>query len=150
MKSFNKTFLPNQKYKNYNWYIINCKNQSLGRLSTYIVNLLSGKGKSYYYPSINTGDYIILTNIQSIIMDQKKIIFSVYNPGYPGRALKAKKVYQCSPKLIVERSIKQMLSKTKVKDLLNKLRFYNDNLHTHQAQNPININIKDLYFFNLK
>ena len=45
MNSFNKTFLPIQNYKNRNWYLIDCKGQTLGRLATIIVALLKGKGK---------------------------------------------------------------------------------------------------------
>ena len=40
MNSLNKTFLPVQDYKNRNWYLIDCKGQTLGRLATNITSLL--------------------------------------------------------------------------------------------------------------
>ena len=43
MNSLNKTFLPINNYKQKNWYIIDCKDQSLGRLATIIASLLKGK-----------------------------------------------------------------------------------------------------------
>ena len=45
MNSLNKTFLPIKSYKNRNWYLIDCKGQTLGRLSTLISGLLRGKNK---------------------------------------------------------------------------------------------------------
>ena len=45
MNSLNKTFLPSSNYETRNWFIIDCKGQKLGRLSTIIVALLKGKIK---------------------------------------------------------------------------------------------------------
>ena len=70
MNSLNKTFLPTKNYKNRNWFIIDCKGQKLGRLATIIVALLKGKVKSQYHPSVDTGDYVILINADSIIINQ--------------------------------------------------------------------------------
>jgi large subunit ribosomal protein L13 len=52
MNSLNKTFLPTKNYKNRNWFIIDCKDQKLGRLATIIAALLKGKVKPHY-SSIN-------------------------------------------------------------------------------------------------
>jgi len=109
MNLLNKTFLPSKKYENRNWFIIDCKGQKLGRLATKVVELLKGKTKSYYYPSIDVGDYIILINADSIILKENNHQFSVYNPGRPGRSLK--KIYAPLPKLTIERAIKGMFSK---------------------------------------
>ena len=57
MNSLNKTFLPTKNSKNRNWYLIDCKGQSLGRLATNIAELLKGKLKSQYHPSIDTGAF---------------------------------------------------------------------------------------------
>jgi large subunit ribosomal protein L13 len=58
------TFLPiktsNNIYKK--WYLIDAKEQNLGRLSTKISSLLTGKHKSDYTPSLNKGDYVIVIN----------------------------------------------------------------------------------------
>ena len=67
MNSLNKTFLPTKNYKNRNWYLIDCKGQSLGRLATIITSLLKGKIKPQYHPSVDNGDYIILIKLKLII-----------------------------------------------------------------------------------
>jgi len=145
MNSLNKTFLPIQSYKNRNWYLIDCKGQTLGRLATTITSLLKGKVKSQYHPSVDTGDYIILVNADSIIINETSKHYLVYNPGRPGHSLKIKNVSDCLPKLTIERAVKRMLSETESKRLMRRLRIYNDQNHQHQAQNPIEINISNLY-----
>jgi large subunit ribosomal protein L13 len=145
MNSLNKTFLPIQNYKNRNWYLIDCKGQTLGRLATTITSLLKGKVKSQYHPSVDTGDYIILVNADSIIINETSKHYLVYNPGRPGHSLKIKNVSDCLPKLTIERAVKRMLSETESKRLMRRLRIYNDQNHQHQAQNPIEINISNLY-----
>jgi large subunit ribosomal protein L13 len=145
MNSLNKTFLPTHNYKNRNWFIIDCKGQRLGRLATVVASLLKGKTKPHYYPSIDVGDSVILINADSIIVDKDKKHYIVNNPGRPGHALKIKKVSDSLPKFTIERAIKGMLSATEKKRLMGRVRIYNDNNHLQQAQNPIEINISNIY-----
>ena len=145
MNSLNKTFLPTKNYKNCNWYIIDCKGQSLGRLATIIASLLKGKIKPQYYPSLDTGDYIILINAESIIVNENSKHYLVYNPGRPGHSLKIKNVVDCLPKLTIERAVKRMLPNTQAKRLMRRLKIYNDQNHLHQAQQPVKIEVKNLY-----
>lgn len=145
MNSLNKTFLPTKNYKNRNWFIIDCKGQKLGRLATIIASLLKGKIKPHYFPSIDTGDYIILINADSIIVNQEKKHYIVSNPGRPGYALRIKNVSECLPKFTIERAVKGMLPKSESKRLMQRLMIYNDQKHLHQAQNPIEIDISNMY-----
>ena len=115
MNSLNKTFLPTQNYKTRNWFIIDCKGQKLGRIATLIASLLKGKGKPHYYPSIDTGDSVILINADSIIINKDTTHFIVSNPGRPGHSLKIKKASDCLPKFTIERAVKGMLSETEKK-----------------------------------
>jgi len=145
MNSLNKTFLPTQNYKNRNWFIIDCKGQKLGRLATIIASLLKGKVKPHYHPSMDMGDYIILVNADSIIVNEDSKHYIVNKPGRPGRSLKIKKVSECLPKFTIERAVKGMLSETETKRLMRRLRIYNDTNHSHQAQNPIEIDVSNFY-----
>ena len=145
MNSLNKTFLPTQTYKNRNWYLIDCKDQSLGRLATIIASLLKGKIKPQYHPSVDTGDYVILINADAIVVNETSKHYLVYNPGRPGSSLKIRNVSDCLPKLTIERAVKRMLSETEAKRLMRRLKIYNDQTHLHQAQNPIEVDITNLY-----
>ena len=145
MNSLNKTFLPTKNYKNCNWFLIDCKNQKLGRLATIIVALLKGKIKPHYHPSVDIGDYIVLINADSIILNEDSKHYIVNKPGRPGRSLKIKNVVDCLPTLTIQRAVKGMLSETETKRLMRRLKIYNDQNHLHQAQNPIKIDVNDLY-----
>ena len=145
MNSLNKTFLPTKDYKNRNWYLIDCKGQSLGRLATIITSLLKGKIKPQYHPSVDIGDFIILINADSIIINENSKHYLVSNPGRPGHSLKIKNVSDCLQKLTIERAVKRMLSKTEKKRLMKRLKIYTNQTHMHQAQNPIEIDISNLY-----
>ena len=151
MNSLNKTFLPTKNYKSRNWFIIDCKDEKLGRLATIIVALLRGKIKSHYYPSFDNGDNIILINANSIILNEKSKHYIVNKPGRPGHSLKIKSVRDCLPKFTIKRAVKGMLSETETKRLLRRLIIYNDQNHPHQAQSPIKIdtsNFRDTTQFN--
>jgi large subunit ribosomal protein L13 len=144
MNSLNKTFLPAKDYKNRNWYLIDCKGQTLGRLATLITSLLKGKNKPQYHPSVDIGDYIILINADLIVLNETSQHYLVYNPGRPGHSLKIRNVADCLPKLTIQRAVKRMLSETEAKRLMRRLKIYNDENHSHQAQNPIELNILNL------
>lgn len=143
MNSLNKTFLPTENYKNRNWFIIDCKGQKLGRLATTIATLLKGKTKAHYYPSIDIGDYVILINADSIIINENSKRYLVYNPGRPGHSLKIKNVTDLLPQLTIERAVKGMLSTTETKRLRRRLKIYSHEEHPHTAQNPIKIDLSN-------
>ena len=145
MNSLNKTFLPIKNYKNRNWYLIDCNGQTLGRLASLISGLLKGKNKPQYHPSVDTGDYIVLINADSIILNETSKHYLVSNPGRPGRSLKIRNVIDCLPQLAIERAVKRMLSQTEAKRLMRRLKIYNDENHLHQAQSPIKIDAMNFY-----
>ena len=145
MNSLNKTFLPIQNYKDRNWYLIDCNGQKLGRLATIIAGLLKGKNKAEYYPSVDTGGYIVLINADSIILNETSKHYLVSNPGRPGRSLKIRNVVDSLPQVTIKRAVKRMLSQKEGKRLIKRLKIYNDENHSHQAQNPIKIDVMNLY-----
>ena len=84
----NETFIPASDYNRKKWYVIDCQGKQLGRISSMIVGLLSGKIKSYYHPAFDTGDYVILINAESLTVDRNFERIRVFSPGRPGSSLK--------------------------------------------------------------
>ena len=140
----NETFIPASDYNRKKWYVIDCKGKQLGRISSIIVGLLSGKVKSYYHPAFDTGDYVILINADSILFNREKPRFHVYKPGRPGKSLK--RVTKILPKRIIERCIFGMMPNGVAKrNLPTRLKIYSGATHPHAAQNPIFLdNIENL------
>lgn len=145
MNFSNKTFLPVQNNTSRNWFVIDCKGQTLGRLATVLVALLKGKVKPYYHPSLNIGDYIILVNADLIVLNEKSLHYFVHSPGKPGTTLKTRTVSDCFTEILIKKTIKGMLSQTEAKKLLRRVKVYNSPQHIHFAQKPIELNISTFY-----
>lgn len=132
----NQTFIPTFDYNKRKWYIIDCKGQKLGRLTSSIIALLSGKFKSYYHPSLDTGDYVILINAEALTINRNIQKLHVYSPGRPGHSLK--KVVNALPQQIIQRCVYRMMPNGFAKTNLSKrLKIYVGPSHPHNAQNPV-------------
>ena len=68
------------------WYVIDAKEQVLGRLATEIARRLRGKHKPQYTPHMDLGDHVIVINADKIRVTGKKQTDKVYyrHSGYPG------------------------------------------------------------------
>jgi large subunit ribosomal protein L13 len=124
-----------------NWVVIDATDQILGRLSSKVAVLLMGKHKPEYTPQTDTGDFVVVTNVDKIrILGSKPDLktFQTYS-GYPGgqKRMTYKWMLANKPDQLVERSIRRMLPKTKMgSHMLTKLKIYRGAEHPHQAQNP--------------
>jgi large subunit ribosomal protein L13 len=134
----NETFIPASNYIRKKWYVIDCKDKQLGRISSSIVGLLSGKIKTYYHPAIDMGDYVILINADALKFDREIERRYVFRPGRPGSSLKT--IVNGLPKQIIEKAIYGMMPNGLAKkQLSNRLKIYLGSDHPHNAQNPIEI-----------
>ena len=70
------------------WWIIDAEGKPLGRLATLCSNILRGKLKPTYTPSVDMGDSVIILNAEKVKLTgdkaEKKIFFT--HSGYPGGA----------------------------------------------------------------
>nr|WCH56182.1 ribosomal protein L13 [Calliblepharis sp.] len=123
------------------WYLIDAKNQTLGRISTHIAKLLKGKHETTYIPHKNSQVHIIIINAKDInITGQKKYKKKyIKHSGRPG-SLKTESFAELNrriPERIIEHAIKGMLPKNKLgKQLFRQLNIYSNNQHPHIAQKP--------------
>ena len=136
----NKTFIPASNYNKRKWYLIDCKDKQLGRLSSTIIPLLTGKSKSVYHPSVDVGDYVILINSEHLKLDREVERFHVYQPGRPGSSLK--RLVNIIPKRIIENCVFNMLPNGfPKKHLVKRLKVYQGDQHPHVAQDPKLLNL---------
>ena len=79
------SFIKKNEIKN-NWVLINAENAIVGRLAAYISKVLRGKNKNQYTPNMDTGDFVIVTNIDKIKFTGKKLNNKKYyrHTGHPG------------------------------------------------------------------
>nr|AYR06419.1 ribosomal protein L13 [Rhodogorgon sp.] len=139
----NKTYIPIKNLE-IKWYIIDAKNQTLGRLSTYIATVLRGKNKPTYAPYHLNKSYVIVINAERITITGAKNHQKMYrqHSGRPG-GLKVETFRQLKeriPTRIIEKSVKGMLPKGSLgRRLFTHLKVYCGPSHPHNAQAPINL-----------
>ena len=125
------------------WFVVDAKDQVLGRLATKVARLLIGKDKPSFTPYLDSGDHVVVINADQIKMTGNKIEQKVYysHSGYPGglKEVPAKRVRQTKPEWVVREAIVGMLPKNKLRARrAKKLRVYRDaaGLARHAGQKP--------------
>lgn len=129
------------------WYVVDARDQVLGRLAAQIARRLCGKHKAIYTPHIDTGDYIVVINADKIRLTGKKLDQKVYHrhTGYPGglKSVVARDMLRRHPERILEHAIRGMLPKTKLgRRMFKKLKIYAQPDHPHAAQQPEVLTLK--------
>src|SRR3954451_23727350 len=125
-----------------NWYVIDATDMVVGRLAAQIAPILMGKHRPTYTPHIDTGDFVIVTNVDKVVFTGKKWQQKSYQrySGHPGgqKEEQAWKLFQRRPERILELAIQRMMPKNKIgRHMLGKLKLVVGAKHDHQAQNPI-------------
>jgi large subunit ribosomal protein L13 len=127
------------------WYLIDANEISLGRMSTRIATLLTGKGKPMFTSHIDCGDFVVVINAAQLKVTGQKQTDKIYyrHSGYVGNlketALRDKDM--CD---VVRLSVKGMLPKNKLMDeRMKRLKVYAGSEHTHNPQQPVKISLKE-------
>jgi len=123
------------------WYLVDAKNKTLGRLSTAIAIRLRGKHKPIYTPHVDTGDFIVVINASKITVTGNKMQDKMYykHTGYIGNLKSANlaTMMKKNPETVLMKSVRGMLPKTKLGNaMIKKLRVFSGPEHTHTAQSP--------------
>jgi large subunit ribosomal protein L13 len=125
------------------WFVVDAKDQVLGRLATKVARLLIGKDKPSFTPYLDSGDHVVVINADQIKMTGNKIEQKMYysHSGYPGglKEVPAKRVRQAKPEWVVREAVLGMLPKNKLRARrAKKLRVYRDaaGLARHAGQKP--------------
>ena len=123
------------------WFIVDATNQTLGRLSSKIAQVLRGKHKPSFTPHVDTGDYVIVINAEKVRLTGNKWNDKEYlrYSGYPGgqKSKTAKQILDSKPTSVVEHAIKGMLPKNRLgRATYKKLFTYVGAEHPHEAQKP--------------
>ncbi len=114
-----KTYQPKQKEVVRAWHLIDAKDQVLGRLATNVATLLMGKQKATYSTHMDSGDNVVITNAEKIVITGNKSDQKVYrgHSGYPGgfKEVTFAKMSKEHPARIVEIAVSGMLPDNRLK-----------------------------------
>lgn len=100
---------------------VDAKEQVLGRFSTQIVSLLTGKSKPYFTRHLDCGDFVTVKNAKEIKVTGKKREQKLYThySGFAGglKTRKFKEVQKSNPAEIIRHAVWGMLPNNKLRDI---------------------------------
>ena len=123
------------------WYVVDAKDQVLGRLAAKVARVIRGKNKPVFTPNTDTGDFVVVINADKVRLTGKRETQKTYfsHSMYPGgaRLRSFSEVMDKKPEFIIETAVRGMLPKTKLgRKLIKKLKVYAGENHPHSAQKP--------------
>jgi large subunit ribosomal protein L13 len=128
------------------WYVVDASDKVLGRLAAEIAHRLRGKHKPEFTRHIDTGDFIVVVNVDKLRVTGNKAKDKLYNrhSGYPGGLYTTsfEKMQEKFPARVLEKAVKGMLPKGPLGyAMLKKLKAYVGTDHPHVAQQPKTLEI---------
>jgi large subunit ribosomal protein L13 len=123
------------------WFVVSAAGQPLGRLAAKVATILRGKHKPSYTPHTDTGDFVIITDADKIMVTGRKETQKIYyrHSGYPG-GLKAEEFRHYrdrAPEKLIRQAVGGMLPHCVLgRQMLTKLKVYAGSEHPHEAQQP--------------
>ena len=141
-----KTFSAKPHEVNHDWIVIDAADKILGRLASEIAHRLRGKHKPIYTPHVDTGDYIVVVNVDKLRVTGNKLEDKIYyrHSGFPGGIYETSfgKMHARFPGRPLEKAVKGMLPKGPLGyAMLKKLKIYAGATHPHTAQQPIQLDM---------
>lgn len=123
------------------WYVVDAKDQVVGRLATIIARVVTGKHKATYTRHADTGDFVVVLNADKIVFTRNKWSDKLYrdHSGYVGglKTKTAQQMLERHPEEILRRAIWGMTNKSSLaRHQMKKLKLYTSAEHPHAAQNP--------------
>ena len=136
-----KTFSAKAHEVVHDWYLVDATDKVLGRLASEIAHRLRGKHKPEFTPHVDTGDYIVVVNVEKLRVTGAKETDKKYyrHSGYPGGITETNfgKMQDKFPGRALEIAVKGMLPKGPLGyTMIKKLKVYAGDAHPHSAQQP--------------
>lgn len=122
------------------WFVIDAEGVVLGRLASFVANVLRGKNKAIFTPHDDCGDYVVVINAEKVGLTGKKRKDKVYHwhTGFPG-GLKTRTADQIltgkHPERVIKKAVERMIPRGPLgSKVLRKLKVYAGPTHPHEAQ----------------
>jgi large subunit ribosomal protein L13 len=135
-----KTYMARPQEVEHKWWVVDAKDKVVGRLASDIAVILMGKHRPTYTPHVDTGDFVVVTNVDKVVFTGNKWGQKRYTwtTGYPKlRVETAAERMARDPERILFDAVRRMLPKNKLGvKMLSKLKLYVGDRHPHQAQQP--------------
>lgn len=123
------------------WYVVDAKDQVVGRLATVLAKVVTGKHKPTYTKHADAGDFIVVINADKVVFTRNKWRDKLYyrHSDYVGglKTTTAEEMRNRHPEEILRLAVWGMTNKSSLaRHQMKKLKIYASGEHPHQAQNP--------------
>jgi large subunit ribosomal protein L13 len=123
------------------WFIVDAKDQTLGRLSSRVAAVLIGKHKPDFTPHADCGDFVVVINAEHIHLTGKKLTDKLYqrHSQFPGGLYTqtAGEIKAKHPERLIEHAVRGMLPLNKLRaPRMKRLRVFAGASHEHAAHKP--------------
>lgn len=134
-----KTYAKKKSEIQRNWLHVDAKDQVVGRVASQVAMFLMGKHKTDYSPHLDTGDFVVVTNIEKLRFTGKKLENKLYHrhTGFINgiRTTTAGDLLAKNPEKLFRIAVKGMLPKSNLSlRRMMKLKIYKGEQHPHSAQ----------------
>ena len=128
------------------WFIIDAKDQPLGRLAVVIANKLRAKDLATFDPSVDAGAFVIVTNAAQVKLTGNKEELKEYQrySGYRNglKRFTAAEMRAAHPDRMIKEAVWGMLPKNTIaRKMMTRLKVFSGAEHTHAAQKPVEIKL---------
>ncbi len=141
-----KSFHAKDPGTNRAWYLVDAKDQPLGRLAVLIANKLRAKDIPTFDPSIDAGAFVIVVNAKLVKLTGRKEEqkdyqrYSGYRDGL--KHFTAAEMRASHPERMIMEAVWGMLPKNNIaRKMMTRVKVFAGAEHTHAAQKPVEIKL---------
>jgi len=123
------------------WFVLDAEDKVLGRVASQLATILKGKHKPTYSPHLDTGDHVVVVNVEKIRVTGKKATKKQYfsHSMYPGGMswTSFRDMSEAKPDRVLFLAVRGMLPKNSLgRAMIKKLKIYKGGEPPHSAQTP--------------
>ncbi len=135
------TYIPKINENDRKWFLIDAKDQVLGKIAAKAAMILMGKNKATYTAFLDTGDHVVVINVEKLKVTGKKAEKKQYftHSMYPGGMAwtSFRTMSENKPDRVLYLAVKGMLPRNRLgRAMMTKLKIYAGAEHPHVAQSP--------------
>ena len=128
------------------WFIIDAKDQPLGRLAVVVANKLRAKDLPTFDPSVDAGAFVVVTNAAQVKLTGNKEEQKEYQrySGFRGglKEFNAAEMRASHPDRMILEAVWGMLPKNNIaRKMMTRVKVFAGAEHTHAAQKPVEIKL---------
>ena len=145
-KAMQKSYRAQNPGDKRQWFIVDAKDQPLGRLAVVVANKLRAKDLPTFDPSVDAGAFVVVVNAAQVKLSGNKEEQKEYQrySGFRGgrKTFTAAEMRAAHPDRMIKEAVWGMLPKNNIaRKMMTRVKVFAGAEHTHAAQKPVEIKL---------